>query len=279
MNHGAPDIHFEPFFLASGSMRLFCVYFPPCSTGRGSYVFVPPFAEEMNRSRSMVAAQARALAANGFGVLLVDLFGTGDSSGQFGEATWDSWKASALAGYEWLHGRSKRAPGIWGLRLGAALAAKLLEERAIAAEHAIFWQPVTNSKSMLTQFLRIKVAAAMDLKDQPLSTDDMRSAFKAGESVEIGGYEVNPNLALTLDSATWADLACFGGTIDWLEVSPNDSPMLTGSSTKVIDVLSKSGAKITPSVCAGPPFWQLHERTMAPQLISNTTAQVLRYHE
>jgi exosortase A-associated hydrolase 2 len=274
-----PDIRFEPFFLASGSMRLFCVYFPPVSDVRGSYVFVPPFAEEMNRSRSMVAMQSRVLAANGFGVLLVDLFGTGDSSGQFGEATWSSWKASALAGYEWLDDRSGRTPGILALRLGAVLAAQLLDERAIAADHAVFWQPVTNSKSMLTQFLRIKVAAAMDLKLQPPSTDDMRNAFKAGQSVEVAGYEVNPELALALDAADWADLAGFGGTsIDWLEVSPNENPVLSGSSTKTVGALRQRGAKITSTVCQGPPFWQLHERTMAPQLISSTTAQVLQHH-
>jgi exosortase A-associated hydrolase 2 len=279
MSDPDPDIRFEPFFLTSGSMRLFCVYFPPVADIRGSYLFVPPFAEEMNRSRSMVAMQSRALAANGFAVLLVDLFGTGDSSGRFAEATWDAWKSSVLAAHDWLQQRLGRSPGIWALRLGAVLAAQMVDERSIAPKHALFWQPVTNPKSMLTQFLRIKVAAAMDLESEPLSTEDMRAAFKAGQSVEVGGYEINPELARALDAAGWAELAGFAGMpVDWLEVSPNENATLTPSSTKTIDALQQRGARITPAVFAGPPFWQLHERTLAPELISGTTAAVLQRH-
>src|SRR5699024_395760 len=150
MSNDPGDVAFEPFFLDSGSMRLLCVFFPPAGKSKGNYLFVPPFAEEMNRSRSMVAMQARALAHEGFGVLLVDLFGAVDSSGEFGEATWASWKASVLAAYAWLKGRDGGCRGVWGLRLGAVLAAQLMGERAIAASHAVFWQPVVNVKSMLT---------------------------------------------------------------------------------------------------------------------------------
>jgi exosortase A-associated hydrolase 2 len=279
MIEGDRDIAFEPFFLEAESMRLFCVYFPPAATARGSYLFVPPFAEEMNRSRSIVATQARALASRGFGVLLVDLLGTGDSSGEFGDATWPAWKASAIAAYRWLDSQPGSRRGIWGLRLGALLAAELMDERAIAADHAIFWQPVANPKSMLTQFLRIKVAAAMDLKVQSPSTDDMRRSFAAGQSVEIGGYEVNPDLALVLDAASLANCSDFAGTrVEWLEVSPNEGATLPGASVKAIDVLQQRGATIDHAVCEGPPFWQLHERSFAPRLIADTTARVLQHH-
>ncbi len=46
----------------------------------------------MNKSRRMAALQARAFAAMGFGVLQIDLFGCGDSSGDFSDARWDIWK-------------------------------------------------------------------------------------------------------------------------------------------------------------------------------------------
>jgi hypothetical protein len=65
---------FEPFFLQGSKGPLFCVYFPPVATDRGNILFIPPFADEMNRSRSMVAMQARAFAAKGFGTLLIDLY-------------------------------------------------------------------------------------------------------------------------------------------------------------------------------------------------------------
>ena len=54
----------------------------------GLVVHAPAFAEEMNKSRRMVALQARALAEDGLAVLLVDPLGCGDSPGDFGDATW-----------------------------------------------------------------------------------------------------------------------------------------------------------------------------------------------
>ena len=51
----------------------------------------------MNKSRRMAALQARAFAEMGFGVLQIDLFGCGDSSGDFSDARWDIWKQDLIA--------------------------------------------------------------------------------------------------------------------------------------------------------------------------------------
>jgi len=42
----------------------------------------------MNKSRRMVALQARALAGRGFAVLQMDALGCGDSAGDMQDATW-----------------------------------------------------------------------------------------------------------------------------------------------------------------------------------------------
>jgi exosortase A-associated hydrolase 2 len=271
------DVEFEPFFLETDSKRLFCVFFPPAGEARGNYLFVPPFAEEMNRCRSMVAMQSRALCNNGFGVLLVDLFGTGDSSGEFGEATWASWKESLNAGCRWLAAKPGPRRGVWGLRLGALLAAEMVND-GLEADHLLFWQPVVNGKTMLTQFLRIKVAASMDLNVDAPSTDAMRAQFKAGSSVEIGGYELNPELALAIDAAILAEGRGFRGLrVEWLETSAVADATLAPASSKAVAALRESGARVEASVHEGPPFWQLHERSLAPRLIEITTARVLSH--
>ncbi|MBK8384562.1 MAG: hypothetical protein IPL11_02315 [Candidatus Accumulibacter sp.] len=41
-----------------------------------------------NKSWRIVPLQARALATAGYAVLQIDLMGCGDSSGDFGDATW-----------------------------------------------------------------------------------------------------------------------------------------------------------------------------------------------
>ena len=77
----------EALFLPAEPGFRFGLYFPPCSTQpRGGVLYCPPFAEEMNKSRRMAALQARAFAKAGYGVLLLDLYGCGDSSGDFSDA-------------------------------------------------------------------------------------------------------------------------------------------------------------------------------------------------
>ena len=79
---------FEPF--ASGP-RLRCIAEPVRGTVRGVVLLLPPFAEEMNKSRRMCALLARGLAADGWRVVRIDLFGCGDSAGSLRDASWEQW--------------------------------------------------------------------------------------------------------------------------------------------------------------------------------------------
>jgi alpha-beta hydrolase superfamily lysophospholipase len=60
-------------------------------------LFVPPLFEEMNRTRALIAAAMRLLAARGFGCWLPDLTGTGESERDLAEATWSDWRHDVTA--------------------------------------------------------------------------------------------------------------------------------------------------------------------------------------
>jgi alpha-beta hydrolase superfamily lysophospholipase len=60
-------------------------------------LFVPPLFEEMNRTRALLAAVMRRLAAQGFGCWLPDLSGTGESERELGEVTWSDWRHDVSA--------------------------------------------------------------------------------------------------------------------------------------------------------------------------------------
>src|SRR5690349_4296190 len=94
----------RPLHLAAADgARLFAVHWPAAAPARRQSVLVlPPFAEEMNKCRPMLAAQARAFAAAGLDVLLLDLFGTGDSDGEFAEARWPRWQQDLQLARQWL---------------------------------------------------------------------------------------------------------------------------------------------------------------------------------
>ena len=64
-------------------------------------LFVPPLFEEMNRTRALLAAVMRRLAAQGFGCWLPDLSGTGESERELSEVAWADWRhdVTAAAGH------------------------------------------------------------------------------------------------------------------------------------------------------------------------------------
>ena len=55
----------------------------------------------MNKCRRMIAEVGRRLEGSGVGMLVVDLFGTGDSEGEFAQADWQRWKADLAGAVQW----------------------------------------------------------------------------------------------------------------------------------------------------------------------------------
>ena len=73
-------------FLELGERKLFAVNFLPDGVSpRAAILFLHPFAEEMHKSRRTVAQQARAFAQAGYAVMLLDLSGCGDSTGDIAD--------------------------------------------------------------------------------------------------------------------------------------------------------------------------------------------------
>ena len=62
-------------------------------------LFLPPLFEEMNRTRALLAATMRALAAEGFGCWLPDLPGTGESERALEDVSWQDWSDAAAAAF------------------------------------------------------------------------------------------------------------------------------------------------------------------------------------
>ena len=193
----------------------FCLYHPAVvadgALPRGAFVHVHPFAEEMNKCRRMAALQARAFAQAGYAVLQIDLHGCGDSSGDFGDARWEIWLDDLQRARDWLAQRQSAPVGFWGMRLGALLALDAAARQPAPAGPVILWQPVINGELYMTQFLRMRVASSMmaaapdtgtviatpAAADKSSSTQAMRAAMAAGESLEVGGYLLAPALAST----------------------------------------------------------------------------------
>jgi exosortase A-associated hydrolase 1/exosortase A-associated hydrolase 2 len=268
----------EPFFLDTAGGARFCLFHAPAGACRGALVYLHPFAEELNRSRRMAAVGARRLAAQGVAVLQIDLHGCGDSAGDFGDASWDSWKRDTAAAAAWLRARMGCAVGLWGLRLGALLALDCARDPAIAPDRLLLWQPVTNGAAYLTQFLRLRLAGDL-LQDKGAdggektgaSTETLRAALRAGESLEVAGYRLAPALALAIDALDGAKIAppC---PVHWCELTAAPDRPLPPAGARVAAAWREQGAKVDVHLAQGPQFWVTPEIEEAPMLADVTAA-------
>ncbi|MCA1855849.1 hydrolase 1, exosortase A system-associated [Massilia oculi] len=258
----------EPFFLDGPAGPLFCLFHPPHGTCRGALVHVPPFGEEMNRSRRMVALAARALAAQGIGVLQLDLYGCGDSAGESGEARWEGWKADLAAACAWLSARLGRPVGLWGLRLGALLALDYARDAVHPPARLLLWQPVTKGATWLTQFLRLRLAGAMLQEGEAEGgTSALRATLQAGTPLQIAGYELAPALAAAIDGVSAAALAPRACPVHWCEVVAAPDRPLPPAAASVAQGWRAAGVDLQVQLVDGPAFWSTPEITEAPALL------------
>ncbi len=266
----------RPFFLDVPEGRLFAVYRCPEGPVRGNVLCVPPFNEEMNRCRSMVTLQANALAQQGVGTLLLDLLGTGDSTGEYRDGRWELWLDNIRAGMAWLDEQPGACTLLWGIRLGAMLAAEVHGGLGQKEPGLMLWQPILDGKQYFTQFLRLRLAAQMYRTDVAKETTaSLRAQLAAGETVEISGYEIHPELAQALDARRLETLPpAPGAPVLWLENVPATAEGPGSASQKVLDAWSGAGVLAEVLTFEGPQFWQVHERVVAHQALERTAAWV-----
>lgn len=248
------------FFLDAAPGRRYCLLHTPDGAARACVVYLHPFGDEMNKSRRMAALQARALAQAGYAVLQIDLYGCGDSSGEFAEASWTAWRSDAATAVAFMRTRFGLPVLLWGLRLGALLALDVSAELRPAG--LLLWQPVLNGSTFLTQFLRLRAAGAMLTGETEGGTKASRAALAAGATLEVGGYELSAALAAGLDALD-ARATAPPCALSWFELAPE-----AGRTPAVVSTRIAEGWGARPVVLVGPPFWQTQEIETAPALLS-----------
>lgn len=265
-----PRMH--PFFLPVGEGNRFCLLHSPDEEPRGALVYIHPFAEEMNKCRRMAALQSRSFARAGWSVLQIDLLGCGDSSGDFGDASWQAWLDDTIGAASWLQRETGKAPAFWGLRAGCLLAAQAADATRAAAG-LVLWQPTLSGSRHLQQFLRLKIASGIagQRDADSVGPQALRQKLAGGESVEVLGYTLNPGLAMGLDSAELMPprQTC---NVAWLEIGSGAGSELPPASATCVQKWTAAGHAVDARVVPGDAFWQTAEVTECPDLIQSTTA-------
>lgn len=261
----------QPDFIDSAGKRIFVLLRVP-EGARQCVLFVPPFAEEMNKCRRQFTHTAQALLRRGLGVLTVDLFGTGDSEGEFSEASWLQWKSDVESAARWVEESDLKVDSVVACRLGCALAAESLRDSNRAVVQSVFWQPVVAGRQFTTQFLRLRVAASMMESDNKETVADLRGRLDRGETLEVAGYELSPELASAVETVNLNDTIHSGlGRLTVFEVGGAGNPELSRVGQDCVRSASSRTADASGIRIAGEPFWTTTEIVVNPELVSRTT--------
>lgn len=262
----------EPFFFdADPGTRLSLYHRPaPQVPARGAILYVHPFAEELNASRRMASLQSRRFAALGYAVLQLDMFGCGDSCGDFHAARWELWKRDLATARDWLAERCDGPMHVWGLRLGGLLALDFAAGAGAAVDGIILWQPYLHGRTCINQFLRQGLGAD---PDGPQTTSALRATLQAKGVLEIAGYELAAPLAQAIDAVDAASLVLPPCPVHWF-ASPGHGHgpgRLAAAAARLGARWAEGGTTLTLHELDGAAFWT-GERAQCQVLLDATSA-------
>ena len=261
-------------FIDGKAGKILCAGFLPRHSAKGNKLFLisPPFAEEMNKSRYVLSRLVSTLAAAGYGALLLDFYGTGDSEGEFEDATLDIWRADIEAAADQFG--SGFELGLIGLRSGALIAADVAQQRRL--DSLMLIQPQAEGRQQLAQMLRLRVAAAMFGDGQAETVSDLRARLMDGQSLEVAGYRLSSQLAADMESLSLSAMRPkTTSAVNWIEVAPQVERGLTPVSRKVITAWNEADIDVEEAIVECDQFWATQEIATCPGLAEAATKMVM----
>jgi exosortase A-associated hydrolase 2 len=254
------------FFLDGSKGKVFCTGFvdPNAEKTRKCVLLVPPFAEEMNKTRHFYSRLSHRIRDEGCDVLMVDLFGTGDSEGSFEETSIDLWRTDLDNAIAYLQPYGEL--NLVGLRFGALLAADAAQRHAVSK--LILLHPQISGVKQLDEVLRLSIASALVSGGQRERIPQLRQRLANGESLELAGYDVTAQLACGMDALdleqTVPDTT---SGVYWYEVLSDPGLDARSDAERIARKWEQSGIGLHFDTVACAPFWATRETTSCLELI------------
>ncbi len=271
-----PDYHITPSFIEGSAGKIFALHYSPQDITNQSECFVvaASLAEEMNRCRYMGTMLAQQLSMRGYGYLVVDTYGSGDSAGDTLDVRWDQIYQDLNTAIEHAFSLGYKHVSLLGIRLGA-LHVMQVAAKCPNIKRLIFWQPIINGQSALTQFLRIKIAASIGRNEEPGTIKDFEAQIARGEYLNVTGYDIHPEFFNGIKTAHFKNhIASCSMPVGWFTTLTSADRKTPQGDIKLIQSWREQGSDIRHIEVIGPSFWQAHERTLVPELVEETIKYV-----
>jgi hypothetical protein len=176
-------------------------------------LFVPPLFEELNRTRALIVAVMRRLAAEGHGCWLPDLSGTGESLLALDTIGWGEWRDDVAAAAAHVAAAAGKQPVIASIR-GAGLIDDAVEARG-------WWRfAQVRGQALARDLDRASIAGGADWAGYPASPE-LRQGLASAEPAAASPLRM---VRLESDAAT-ADAKVAGPAL-WRRSEPGTSEEL-----------------------------------------------------
>lgn len=244
----------------------------PSDVIKHAVIILPPFAEEMNKSRHIFKQLLTLLSQQQFYGFMLDHYGTGDSEADLDQATISLWRDDLQLLLQHLVHWQFASVSFIALRFGSLQLFDLLNHITLPLpiKQLVLWQPMFDSGRFWQQFCRIKIAEAMANGDK-INQTQIQQQLTAGQIVEIAGYpinlafyqsiqQINPDIPTALTKLP----------LSWFELSKLDTIAIPVQ--KMRDNLVEK-CQLHFQQIKAEAFWQTTELATAEQLIHLTLLQ------
>jgi pimeloyl-ACP methyl ester carboxylesterase len=232
-----------PLYFGSRERLLFGLYTPARSGAVSSraVVLCAPFGQEYLRAHRSLRQLAVMLADVGYHVLRFDYFGTGDSAGELSEADVAGWEDDIRTAIDELRDTcNARRVSLVGLRLGAALAARVAARSGADVDAVVLWDPIVDGG----RYVRGLLQDATNGRRPPRGRPD------ADGACEVLGFSLSAALAREIGGVNLHDVVASMPARALVLVSDFDSAAALQAMPPRAD-----GSRIASELVKSEPVW------------------------
>lgn len=236
-------------------------------------LILPPFAEEMNKSRHIISQLMQQNKQAGISSFMLDHYGTGDSEGDLDLATTDIWRQDLQLLLAQLQTAGFSRLSVVAIRFGAMQLFDLLNHQPLALQldKVVLWQPLLDISRFWLQLYRLKITEQMAL-GQKLTQAELEQSLQQDNTLEIAGYPISKAFSESTRQLNIQPPAILATASNcWFEIS--QLPNVAATTQKAVTHYQQS-FPLSFQHISNAPFWNTQELATADNLI-NATRQFL----
>tara|TARA_R110002049_G_scaffold147342_1_gene310155 strand:+ start:124754 stop:125497 length:744 start_codon:yes stop_codon:yes gene_type:complete len=235
-------------------------------------ILVPPFAEEMNRSKKMYVLCARLLANAGIHSLCFDFAGTGDSYGEWGDFDYSDWKQNLIDVYQFAKKFASNISLIT-MRDGGLISLNLVKQNDINIDKCVLWDPIDSGEVLIRQLIRMKIANAMAGDLKKITTREVLDEIDKSGFLEVGGYHVSSDLIAAIKAEKIAEgiESVLGSTeLHWMTTGKSNGNNALPICLSRLNLADNALEQLKVHSVNDVRFWMQQEVTISPFLLRQT---------